>query len=85
MSKALRHRRVEHLGIALFTNANIRALHLPPSHGLNGYVPETGWMAISEHMYQMDGTRGAWWWLKDKPYLRVGKSIRLYNITGVPR
>jgi len=33
----------------------------------------------------MGAARGAWWWLKDKPYHRVGKSIRLYNITGVPR
>ena len=85
LSSALRKRNVQQVGTALFTNCDFDALHFPPHHGLNGYAPENGWLAISEHLYRMDGTRGAWWWLKDRPYWLVGKSIRLYNITAVPR
>jgi 4-amino-4-deoxy-L-arabinose transferase-like glycosyltransferase len=85
LSKVLRESSVKHVGVALFTNSNLDALHLPPRHGLNGFVPESGLFAISEHLYRMDGTRGAWRWMKDRPYQRVGKSIRLYNITGAPR
>ena len=85
LSKALGKRKVQHVGIALFTNCDFDALHIPQRHGLNGFVPENGWIAISEHLYRMDGTRGAWWWLRDHPYQRVGKSIRVYNIASAPR
>jgi hypothetical protein len=85
LSRALREKNVKHAGIALFTNSNLDALGFPPRHGLNGFVPESGTLAISEHLYRMGGTRGAWWWLRDRPYQRVGKSIRLYDISGAPR
>ena len=43
----------------------------------------TGWIAVSETALALDpGTpKGGYDWLtKDRPYERIGKSIRLYNI-----
>jgi hypothetical protein len=70
----------EPLGVALFGNADLDALHLPPYHRLNAFVPEDGWVAVSDHAYRMEGPRGGWSWLRDRPYRRVGKSIRLYFV-----
>jgi hypothetical protein len=67
------------LGVALFGNADLDALHLPPYHRLNPFVPENGWLAVSDHAYRMEAARGGWSWLRDRPYRRVGKSIRLYS------
>jgi hypothetical protein len=67
------------MGIALFSNVDLDALRFPQRHWLNAFSPERGWIAISEQAYRLDMTRGGWWWLRNRPYRRVGKSIRLYH------
>jgi hypothetical protein len=67
------------IGISLFGNVDLDALHFPPYHRLNAFVPEKGWIAISDHAYRIEMRRGGWSWLRNRPYRRVGKSIRLYH------
>ncbi|MDQ6799611.1 MAG: glycosyltransferase family 39 protein [Acidobacteriota bacterium] len=67
------------MGIALFGNVDLDALGFPQRHWLNAFSPERGWIAISDQAYRMEMTRGGWWWLRNRPYQRVGKSIRLYH------
>jgi hypothetical protein len=67
------------IGISLFGNVDLDALPFPPYHRLNAFVPEKGWIAISDHAYRIEMRRGGWSWLRNRPYRRVGKSIRLYH------
>ena len=85
LSAELRKRNVSHVGIALFTTADLGAFGFPPWHRLNAWVPERGWIAVSNHAYRMERTRGGWSWLRHEPYYLVGKSIRLYELTGARR
>lgn len=59
-------------------------LGFPPSRELDPWVPATGWTAVSEHMVRMLGEKGGYWWLRDVPYRRVGRSIRLYHYRYPP-
>lgn len=72
--------KIKRLGIALFANADLDALHLPERYPLNSREPDRGWVAISDHLYRMYGTHGEWRWLHGRPYRMVGKSIRLYYV-----
>ncbi|HYS56313.1 MAG TPA: hypothetical protein VER58_21350, partial [Thermoanaerobaculia bacterium] len=76
LSHVVQELKIGTMGVALFGNVDLDALHFPPRHRLSAFVPEDGWIAISDHAYRME--RG-WKWLKDRPYRRVGKSIRLYS------
>ena len=78
LSHVVHQQKIGTMGVALFGNVDLDALHFPPRHRLNAFVPEDGWLAVSDHAYRMEMPRGGWTWLKDRPYRRVGKSIRLY-------
>jgi hypothetical protein len=80
LAKTARHLKIPRLGVAYFGNADLDAVHLPPHYRLTPDRPATGWIAVSEHLYRMDGTSGGWSWLNGRPYQMVGKSIRLYYI-----
>jgi hypothetical protein len=79
LSKVVHEARIGTIGVAIFGNADLDALHFPQWHRLNAFVPEHGWIAISDHAYRMEMTRGGWWWLQNRPYRRVGRSIRIYR------
>ncbi len=62
---------------------------LPPTESLLPYRPVEGWVAISEKTFRTLGENdrraigareGAFDWLEQYPYERVGTSIRLYDI-----
>jgi 4-amino-4-deoxy-L-arabinose transferase-like glycosyltransferase len=72
--------RVDRVGLFLMGAGDYRALHFPPDCAIDPFAPATGWVAVSDHVYRMEGTRGGWWWLADLPFRRVGKSIRLYHV-----
>jgi 4-amino-4-deoxy-L-arabinose transferase-like glycosyltransferase len=78
LAKVTRQLHIERLGIALFASGDPNALHLPERYWLNPRAPSMGWVAISDHLYRMEGTRGDWQWLRGHPHRMVGKSIRLY-------
>lgn len=56
------------------------ALGFPPHHIVPAFRPVKGWVAISEHLYRTEHTRGGWRWLDPIEMTPVGKSIRLYYV-----
>lgn len=76
----LRKLHVDRVGTSLMGAGDYKALGFPPDYALDPFIPATGWVAVSDHVYRMDGTRGGWWWLLGSPFRRVGKSIRLYQV-----
>ena len=57
----------------------------PPHDSAHPWKPTTGWVAVSDYSYRMTFADGGWRWLENKPYRRVGKSIRLYRFNDAPR
>ena len=76
----VRRLHVNNLGVSLMGPADLKALGFPPHYDANPWVPTRGWIAVSDHSYRMTLTKGGWFWLDNRPYHRVGKSIRLYWI-----
>jgi hypothetical protein len=56
------------------------ALGFPAQHEVSPSRPESGWIAISEHVYRIGHTKGEWTWLDPYAMTRVGTSIRLYDV-----
>jgi 4-amino-4-deoxy-L-arabinose transferase-like glycosyltransferase len=77
---ALRKRHVERVGVALMGTANCSRLGYPPNGALSPWSPSKGWVAVSDHIYRMEGASGGFRWLDPYKYVRVGKSIRLIYI-----
>ena len=83
LGKAARRHHIERGAVLLVASANIPAHGFPAFDGLQPFHPMSGWIAVSETALALDpGTpKGGYDWLtKDRPYERIGKSIRLYNI-----
>jgi 4-amino-4-deoxy-L-arabinose transferase-like glycosyltransferase len=76
----LRRRKIDGFGQSLMGGADLDALRFPPSYPINPWIATDGWLAVSEHSYQMQKAEGAWTWLERASYTRVGKSIRLYRL-----
>ena len=77
---ATRELKIDRIGLALMGPADYEALGFPNTYSLSSRNPSRGWMAVSDQAYRMGGADGGWRWLADKPYLRVGTSIRLYHL-----
>jgi 4-amino-4-deoxy-L-arabinose transferase-like glycosyltransferase len=81
LSDALQRSRIDRVGLSLLTGVNdYDALGFPPRYPLHPWRPSHGWIAVSDHSYRMTKTEGGWMWLEGKPYRRIGKSIRLYDL-----
>src|SRR5712691_2323197 len=77
----LRRSHVDRIGVLLMGGVvDYRSLEFPPDYPVDPFTPATGWIAISDHVYSMDATRGGWRWLSGHSFRRVGKSIRLYHL-----
>jgi 4-amino-4-deoxy-L-arabinose transferase-like glycosyltransferase len=77
---AIRREHIPSIALSLMGPADYAALAFPPFHYPSPWVPSHGWIAVSDHSYQMTKAhQGGWLWLPDK-YQRVGKSIRLYYL-----
>jgi len=82
-----RREEIPHLTISLNPdNAFFHRIGLPPFTLLEAWKPLHGWVAVSE--FQLAQGRGhspelqAWvdeWFTEGKPFIRIGKSIRLYH------
>ncbi len=75
----VRREHIPSLTIALMGPADYVALGFPPTYGTDAYNRSHGWIAISDHAYQMTKSQGGGQWLPDN-YQRIGKSIRLYHL-----
>jgi len=79
LRSALRHRHAESVALAVLGPDDWVKLKFPR---VTDAMPATrGWVAVSDHVYRMGQLDGTWWWLPPKCE-RIGKSIRLYNITS---
>ncbi len=82
---------IRHMTVSLFTTASPAAIALPPSEPMRVLQPIHGWLAISEMnlAYAKGSHPEARAWLEellnDRTYIRVGKSIRLYNLDATPQ
>jgi 4-amino-4-deoxy-L-arabinose transferase-like glycosyltransferase len=76
----VRRERIDSLGVSLFGGADLDLLGFPPHYEVDAFTPTKGRIAISEGSYRITRVRGGWRWLAGRPYRRVGKSIRLYEI-----
>jgi 4-amino-4-deoxy-L-arabinose transferase-like glycosyltransferase len=75
----LRREHADSLSASLMGPADYVALAFPPVYPADPWTRSHGWVAVSDHSYQMTKTQGGWRWLPDT-YQRVGKSIRLYHV-----
>jgi hypothetical protein len=76
LRSAVRELKIPRIGVALIGSPDLGRLEFPESYWLDARVPANGWIAVSDHLYRIDG----WSWLKGRPYRRIGKTIRLYYI-----
>ncbi|MEA2235750.1 MAG: hypothetical protein QOC81_474 [Thermoanaerobaculia bacterium] len=74
-----RREHMEKITASLMGPADYVALGFPPIEPASPWTESRGWVAVSDHSYQLSGTEGGWKWLPER-YRRVGKSIRLYRI-----
>lgn len=74
----LREVNAPHLARSMTGLHDFDRLGFPPSREIDPWVPATGWTAVSEHMFRLLEEQGGYWWLRELPYRRVGRSIRLY-------
>jgi hypothetical protein len=76
----IRREHITSIGMSLMGPADYAALGFPPTHYPSPWAPSKGWIAVSDHSYQMTKAQaGGWRWLPEN-YRRVGKSIRLYHL-----
>jgi hypothetical protein len=84
--RVARDERIPFLTISVLTAAPVDQLGLPPHTELQLLQPVHGWLAISEYHLAISRSRSPevrrWLddLLRDRPYRRVGKSIRLYSV-----
>jgi len=76
----LRRRKIDHVGLALFSAEDLDAIGFPRHHDVDASTPTQGWIAVSEGVYRTSRAYGEWKWLVGRKYEKVGKSIRLYYI-----
>jgi len=89
LSQAVRSRGISHLTLRVWTSADLARMNLPPFDTLQPYQHSTGWVAISLlHLQSGDeirnlGNRDGYSWLNSyQPVAKVGKTIRLYDISN---
>ena len=83
LGTAARRHAIERGTVLVVSSANIYAHGFPAFDPLEPFKRTTGWIAVSETALALDDAtpKGAYDWLtKDRPYERVGKSIRLDNV-----
>ena len=81
--RAARRHHIERGSVLVVASAVIMAHGYPAYDDVPPFKPTTGWFAVSETALALDpGTpKGAYDWLtKNRPYERIGRSIRLYYV-----
>jgi 4-amino-4-deoxy-L-arabinose transferase-like glycosyltransferase len=80
-----RREKIPHLTLSLSTSVPVERVGLPPITYMELWKPLHGWVAISEFHLAIghaDPQYRAWtdeWFPEQRPFTRIGKSIRLYH------
>lgn len=86
-----RQQKLPHLTVSIAGTTPLDKIGLPPITMLEAWKPLYGWVAVSE--FQLAQGRGhspelrAWvdeWFPEDRPFKRIGTSIRLYHFAEKP-
>jgi 4-amino-4-deoxy-L-arabinose transferase-like glycosyltransferase len=80
-----RHRNIARLGVLFNASAASDQLWLPPfdPNPIGPYSPVNGWVAVGETPLQVNQAvdpNSYTWLTANRPYIRVGKTIRLYHV-----
>lgn len=78
-----RARRIPAIGVELIGTVDLRRIGIPPTHSIDRYRGTPGWYAVSEGFIIPAQVRepGAYRWLtENRPFRRIGKTIRLYHV-----
>jgi 4-amino-4-deoxy-L-arabinose transferase-like glycosyltransferase len=78
LAEVAREERIDSMAILLFGPAGFDR-PLPPHQELPPGIPTQGWVAVSETPLQF-APPGDYAWLTNRPFRRVGKTIRLYFV-----
>ena len=79
-----RRQHIDNLGTFIFGTADYQRIGLPPTHGVDPYTHEKGWIAVSESAIIPNQARDPLmyvWLTSAYEFKRVGKTIRLYHVT----
>jgi hypothetical protein len=78
---ACRAHHIDSIGVELFGTADLKRIGLPPAHDIDPYRAAPGWYAVSESFIVPAQVRDprVYRWLTDKPFERIGRTIRLYH------
>jgi hypothetical protein len=78
---ACRTHDIDSIGVELFGTADLKRIGMPPAHDIDPYRAAPGWYAVSESFIVPAQVRDprAYRWLTDKPFERIGRTIRLYH------
>jgi len=83
LGKAAKRHHIGRGAVLVACSANIAAHGFPALDGLKPLTPVTGWIAVSETALALDPAtpKGGYDWLTNgRPYERIGRSIRLYEV-----
>jgi hypothetical protein len=76
LRQVVAEKKVDRIGLAIFGWHRWDDLGFPPHYDAYPTLPTQGWVAVSEHLFQIKNFT----WLHGRKYERVGESIRLYYI-----
>lgn len=80
LRSVIRREHIPSIALSLMGPADYAALGFPPFRYPSPWAPSKGWIAVSDHSYQMTkAQQGGWRWLPEN-YRRIGRSIRLYYV-----
>ncbi|HEV2728920.1 MAG TPA: glycosyltransferase family 39 protein, partial [Terriglobales bacterium] len=87
LAEELHRRKVTHVGVAVWSSADVSQMGLPEFEVLEPFQPETGWVAVSIRAMREGSVLhksyppGAFAWLDQyRPVAQVGRTIGLYYI-----
>lgn len=76
LRQTVAEKKIDRIGLAVFGWHRWDDLGFPPHYDAYPTLPTQGWVAVSEHLFQIKNFT----WLRGRNYERVGRSIRLYYI-----
>ena len=76
LRRVIAEKKIDRIGLAVYGWHRWDDLGFPPHTDAYPTLPTQGWIAVSEHLFQIKRFE----WLRGRKYERVGKSIRLYYI-----